>query len=153
MTKFVSEDLQSQGRVRPPLSETAFSRWCGHPSILLVFLFFRWPSDGVSAQKTNNCTIFPGDMGSYLGLLMGCSILTMIEIIDLFLYHSIVKLIEYLFYDRPRRRVVRDVDPKEMEAHDGGRSQDDPGNPEEMEPPDYAGCAGIGQIGVQESEA
>ena len=32
MTKFGSEDLQSQGRVRPPPSETAFSRWCGHPS-------------------------------------------------------------------------------------------------------------------------
>ena len=35
MTKFGSEDLQSQGHVRPPPSETAFSRWCGHPSLLL----------------------------------------------------------------------------------------------------------------------
>ena len=32
ITKFGSEDLQSQGHVRPPPSETAFPRWCGHPS-------------------------------------------------------------------------------------------------------------------------
>ena len=38
MTKFGSEDLQSQGRMRPPPSETAFSRWCGHPQLLLGFL-------------------------------------------------------------------------------------------------------------------
>jgi hypothetical protein len=33
MTKFGSEDFQSQGRVRPPPSETVFSRSCGHPNI------------------------------------------------------------------------------------------------------------------------
>ena len=50
MTKLASKDLQSQDRVRPPPSETAFLRWCGHPSLLpqLGFLLctqVSWPLD------------------------------------------------------------------------------------------------------------
>ena len=33
-----------------------------------------------------------GDMGGYLGLLIGASVLTVCEVLDLIIYNSIVKL-------------------------------------------------------------
>ena len=45
------------------------------------------------SMRLASCS-FPADLGSYFGLLMGCSVLTMFEVIDLFVYHSIVKIIE-----------------------------------------------------------
>lgn len=51
-----------------------------------------------------------GDMGSYFGLLMGTSILTLCEIIDLMVYHSIVKFVERYEGRKRRRRDVIDID-------------------------------------------
>lgn len=46
-------------------------------------------------------------MGSYFGLLMGCSVLTMIEVIDLFVYYNIEKLVERYEDRKPKRREVK----------------------------------------------
>jgi uncharacterized membrane protein len=49
-------------------------------------------------------------MGGYFGLLMGTSILTLCEIIDLFLYHAVVKFHERYDGRKQRRRHVINVD-------------------------------------------
>ena len=56
MTKFGLEDLQSQGRVRPPPSETTFSRWCGHPSHPTPVS--RWQYGKQNLLKRHNIIIF-----------------------------------------------------------------------------------------------
>jgi len=45
-------------------------------------------ADGVDVD--DNCT---GDLGGYLGLLIGGSALTLLEIIDLVFYNALLKLI------------------------------------------------------------
>ena len=35
--------------------------------------------------------VFTGDIGGYMGLLLGCSVITLVELLDLFLYNGCVK--------------------------------------------------------------
>lgn len=63
----------------------------------------------ISQSEAYTWTNFFSDLGSYFGLLMGCSLLTMIEVLDLVIYYSIVKLIER-YQAPPQRREVIEID-------------------------------------------
>ena len=44
--------------------------------------------------QTNEYTcvmIISGDFGGYMGLLLGCSVMTLLEVLDLLLYNSLVQ--------------------------------------------------------------
>ena len=53
--------------------------------------------------------IISADLGSYMGLLMGCSLLTMVEVVDLFVYYTIVKIIERYQDRKPKRRETIEI--------------------------------------------
>ena len=71
-------------------------------------------------------------MGSYFGLLMGTSILTILEIVDLGLYHTIVKIVERFQSRKERRRDVIEIDNDTVENRAGNSSSDD-GDSEDSE--------------------
>ena len=59
-------------------------------------------------------TIISGDFGGYMGLLLGCSVITLLEVLDLFLYNSLIKC--------RKRNQVKAYDMNEKHGSDSSRT-------------------------------
>lgn len=62
-------------------------------------------------------SIFTGEIGGYMGLLMGCSCLTICEVLDLVLYNLVLRKIEHHMETAPTKPDQAAVGQKTEHVH------------------------------------
>ena len=63
--------------------------------------------------------LIAGEMGGYMGLLLGGSVITMLELLDLVVYNSIIKM---AIANKDRRNSVKQIKVDEAPKRDGKAS-------------------------------